>query len=81
MKMNSSIFREYDIRGIANQDLDAAFAEQLGFAYTQFLKTHSPKNSYRVSVGQDCRLTSPAFADALTRGLKKVMILVKLIIS
>jgi phosphomannomutase/phosphoglucomutase len=71
MKMNSSIFREYDIRGIANQDLDAAFAEQLGFAYTQFLKTHSPKNSYRVSVGQDCRLTSPAFADALTRGLKK----------
>ena len=33
MMMNPSIFREYDIRGVAGQDFDPAFARTLGQAY------------------------------------------------
>jgi phosphomannomutase/phosphoglucomutase len=69
LKFNPSIFREYDIRGIAERDLSADFAEQLGLAYAQYLKSHKAKPEYKVSVGRDCRLTSDAYAEGLIRGL------------
>jgi phosphomannomutase len=33
LKINPAIFREYDIRGIAGEDLSATFARHLGAAY------------------------------------------------
>jgi len=70
----SSIFREYDIRGIADRDLSAEFAEYLGLTYAEFLKDHfkrigKEKPKYQVAVGRDCRLTGEAYASALIRGL------------
>ena len=64
--MNPAIFREYDIRGVADQDFDADFAFALGQAYGT-LATNQGKR--RVSVGRDCRLTSDKYADALRQGL------------
>jgi phosphomannomutase/phosphoglucomutase len=64
--MNPAIFREYDIRGVADRDYDVEFARQLGRAYATFV----PAGTRRVSVGRDCRLTSEKYAAALTEGLR-----------
>ncbi|RMF21582.1 MAG: phosphomannomutase/phosphoglucomutase [Deltaproteobacteria bacterium] len=67
MKVNPSIFREYDIRGRAGVDYDEAFVEALGRAYGSRLRR---ENITRAAVGRDCRLTSPAYHDALKRGIR-----------
>jgi len=65
--MNPAIFREYDIRGVADRDYDVDFARQLGRAYATFVES---KGTRRVSVGRDARLTSNKYATALTEGLR-----------
>jgi phosphomannomutase/phosphoglucomutase len=64
--MNPAIFREYDIRGLAEKDFDADFAQLLG-------KVHGTavydKGGRRVTVGRDCRATSNPYAEAAIRGL------------
>lgn len=64
--MNPAIFREYDIRGIADSDFDTDFAFTLGRAYGTLALAQGKK---RVSVGRDCRLTSEKYAVALRQGL------------
>jgi phosphomannomutase/phosphoglucomutase len=64
--MNPVIFREYDIRGVADRDFDADFAFQLGQAYGAFVRAQGKR---RVAVGRDCRLTSEKYALALRRGM------------
>jgi phosphomannomutase/phosphoglucomutase len=64
--INPKIFREYDIRGIVGQDLDETIVETLGRAMGTFFLGRGQKD---VAVGRDCRLSSPGFGAALTRGL------------
>jgi phosphomannomutase/phosphoglucomutase len=64
--IDPKIFREYDIRGIVGQDLDDEAVELLGRAMGTFFIGRGQK---RVAVGQDCRVSSPGFARALTSGL------------
>lgn len=66
MDINPKIFREYDIRGIVGEDLDAAVVETLGRAMGTFFLGRGQKD---VAVGRDCRLSSPEFASAIARGL------------
>ncbi len=67
MTVNPSIFREYDIRGIAGVDYDEGFVEALGRAYgTRLLRS----NITRVAVGHDCRLTSPTYHKILKSALR-----------
>jgi len=61
--MNLSAFKAYDIRGRIPDEINEDLARAVGRAYAGFVK---PK---RVVVGHDMRLTSPALAAALTRGL------------
>jgi phosphomannomutase/phosphoglucomutase len=63
---NDTIFREYDIRGVVGQDFDEDFARLLGRAFAKVLVTFGGKTA---AVGQDCRLSSPAFTAALISGL------------
>jgi phosphomannomutase len=63
MKMDPSIFRRYDIRGIVPGDFDEEGAEQIGRAFAAVVK---PKE---VVVGRDVRLTGPSLKKALIRGL------------
>jgi len=60
------IFREYDIRGIAGQDIDEGFAFQLGKAYTTLLP---PNPSAAIAVAHDARLSSPDFHQAVIEGV------------
>jgi phosphomannomutase/phosphoglucomutase len=71
--MNPSVFREYDIRGIADIDLSDEFAKKLGFAYAQFISNKTPvanRKHLTVSVGEDCRISSPRLSKALVEGLR-----------
>lgn len=66
-RYNPAIFREYDIRGIAEADYDAEFANLLGRAYATYVADLGMR---RVSVGRDARLTSNRYAEALQDGLR-----------
>lgn len=66
MSLKPEIFREYDIRGIVDQDLTPETVELLGKAIGTYFRRHGKKE---VALGRDCRLSSPAFSDYLTQGL------------
>jgi phosphomannomutase len=68
------IFREYDIRGIVDKDLNEDIYYNLGRAYGTFLYSQpgiKPVKGDRVRVasGRDVRLSSKRFQDALNRGM------------
>jgi phosphomannomutase/phosphoglucomutase len=69
--MNPTIFREYDIRGIAGTDLTQDFAYDLGRTYAEWALEKTKKETLLISVGRDCRLTSDEYAEALIRGLRE----------
>ena len=64
------IFREYDIRGVVDQDYDKQFAYDLGRAYVTYQMQEKNKRQLRVSLGHDARHSSPALYQALIEGLK-----------
>ena len=66
--INPEIFREYDIRGIAERDLTPSAVETLGAAFAKYL---TPKGITAATIGYDARLSSPRILDALSRGLSK----------
>jgi phosphomannomutase/phosphoglucomutase len=67
MMLNPAIFREYDIRGVADTELQSADIADLGRALGTLLQRRS--GSKRISLGRDCRLSSPRLHDALLEGL------------
>lgn len=64
--LNPGIFREYDIRGIAEQELLDPDVEILGHALATYLIRHSGRH---ICLGNDCRLSSPRLHSALLKGL------------
>ena len=64
--MNPAIFREYDIRGLAEKDFDKEFALLLGKVHGTSI---AARGGTRVSVGRDCRATSNIYSDAVISGL------------
>lgn len=63
------IFREYDIRGVADRDLSDAFAEDLGLGIGTLFSSDAPARPVRIALGRDCRLSSPRLFEALKKGL------------
>ncbi|HVJ95082.1 MAG TPA: phosphomannomutase/phosphoglucomutase [Labilithrix sp.] len=64
------IFREYDIRGLADRDLSDAIAHGIGRAFGAMLAEGRASGApLRVAVGRDCRLSSPRLFAALAKGL------------
>lgn len=64
--IDPGIFREYDIRGIVGDELNEDVVETIGKAYGTMA---GEKNVKKISVGRDCRETSPELSDALIRGV------------
>lgn len=64
--MNPHIFREYDIRGVADRDLDDELMLDLGRALGTM---HRRNGRARIALGRDCRVSSPRIHAALTKGL------------
>jgi phosphomannomutase / phosphoglucomutase len=64
--LKPTIFREYDIRGIADQELLSDDIEQLGRGIGTLLQK---LNGKKIALGRDVRLSSPRLSEALNRGL------------
>jgi phosphomannomutase len=67
MRIDPSIFKAYDIRGIVGKNVDEAFAEHLGRAFGSEARAAGER---AVAVGRDGRLSGPGLAAALVRGLQ-----------
>ena len=63
MRVDPSIFKAYDIRGIYPDQLDEEAALAIGRAFATFLRVD------KVIVGRDMRLSAPAICEAVVRGL------------
>ncbi len=64
--LKPTIFREYDIRGVADSELLSPDVEQLGLGLGTYLQRNS---GAKINVGRDCRLSSTRLRDALVKGL------------
>ena len=64
--MNPEIFREYDVRGVVNRDLNPDVVYLLGRAIGTYAIHH---NVRQMSLGRDCRISSETYQDAVSRGL------------
>lgn len=64
--MNPRIFREYDIRGLVDQDLTAEVARLMGQSLATYL---SRQGKQKAVVGRDGRLSSPSLSDPLIQGM------------
>ncbi|UTJ07322.1 phosphomannomutase/phosphoglucomutase [Arcobacter roscoffensis] len=68
--MPSSIFREYDIRGIFEQELNEDMVKKIGFYLATKLKQKVTSAKY-MAVGYDARTHSPILKDWLSSGINK----------
>ncbi len=64
--MNPKVFREYDVRGIVDKDLNETFVYDLGRAIGTYASERGVKD---MTVGRDCRLSSEKYSSAIKRGL------------
>ncbi len=67
MMLKSKLFREYDIRGIADTELTSPDVEELGRGIGTYLRRQGLSG---INVGRDTRLSSPRLRDALVGGLR-----------
>jgi phosphomannomutase / phosphoglucomutase len=65
-EIDPTIFRSYDIRGIVDRDLTVEAVEKIGAAYATIAKE---RGFGRVTVGRDCRESSPRLFEALVKGI------------
>jgi phosphomannomutase len=66
MRPDPTIFKAYDIRGVVGKTLDETLAEHLGRAFGSEARARGER---AVAVGRDGRVSGPALAAALIRGL------------
>jgi len=64
--LKPTIFREYDIRGVAETELESPDIVDLGRGIGTLLQRAAGK---RINLGRDCRLSSPRLHEALLEGL------------
>src|SRR6266850_927122 len=64
--LKATIFREYDIRGVAETELLSPAVADLGRALGTYLRRNAGP---RVNLGRDCRLSSPRLHATLLDGL------------
>ena len=68
--MKAHIFRQYDIRGIVGQDLDAEVTRSVGKAFASMVRAQTGAKEPKIAVGHDNRLTSPELAAGLIAGIR-----------
>ncbi|WP_368031456.1 phosphomannomutase/phosphoglucomutase [Arcobacter sp. s6] len=68
--MSASIFREYDIRGIFEKELNENIVKKIGFHFAKALLKKVP-NAQFIAVGYDARLHSPILKNWLSSGINE----------
>lgn len=69
--MNPHIFREYDVRGIADTDLDDATVTAIGQAFGTLIIEQGLELPHRIGIGYDARASSKRLFKALSVGLRR----------
>src|SRR3990170_3702022 len=64
--MNAEVFREYDVRGVVDRDLNFDFVYDLGKAIGAYARQQGVKT---MTLGRDCRLSSEAYNKAIRKGI------------
>ena len=70
MNFSPEIFRQYDIRGIVGETIDADVARATGAAFATAVRERTGGARPRIVVGSDNRPSSDGLADALSRGIR-----------
>ena len=65
-KINKNIFREYDIRGVYDKDLNEDVAYTIGKSFGTYIKR---RNINETIIGFDNRISSPILSNALIKGI------------
>ena len=65
MRINSGIFKAYDIRGLYPGEINEEIARQIGRGFVSYL------NASQIGVSRDMRLSSPAIAGAFIEGARE----------
>ncbi|MBA4396040.1 MAG: phosphomannomutase [Syntrophus sp. (in: bacteria)] len=65
--MNPEVFREYDVRGVVDRDLNPDFVRELGQAIGAYALRHQVRT---MTVGRDCRLSSVTYLNAVAEGIR-----------
>ncbi|MBU0924198.1 phosphomannomutase/phosphoglucomutase [bacterium] len=68
--MSASIFREYDIRGIFEKELNENIVKKIGFHFAKALLKKVPDAQF-IAVGYDARLHSPILKNWLSSGINQ----------
>lgn len=70
MKVNTSIFKAYDVRGLVPSQINPDVAFRVSQGYADFLRRKAPqKANFVVAVGRDNRLSSDGLANEFIKGL------------
>jgi len=67
LSASRAVFKEYDIRGVADADLTTGAIETIGKAFGTYIQRSTGRD--KVVVGRDVRLSSERFFAAVTEGL------------
>ena len=65
-KISQNIFREYDLRGIYNEEIDEDVAYTLGKSFGTYMQL---KGKSKTIIGHDNRVSSPSLSSALIQGI------------
>jgi phosphomannomutase/phosphoglucomutase len=65
--MNPEVFREYDVRGLVDRDLNFDFVRELGRAVGTYALRHQVTT---MTAGRDCRLSSESYQQAVMEGIR-----------
>ena len=69
MKIDTSIFKMYDIRGVYPESLDEEVAYRIGRAYSKLLAQENPGKKLEIAVTCDMRISTPSLKKSLIKGL------------
>jgi phosphomannomutase/phosphoglucomutase len=69
METPGHIFREYDVRGLVDEDLSDDLVRALGSAFATFMRRAAGSDAVTLALGWDVRPSSPRLRDALTEGM------------
>ncbi len=71
MKVDPSIFKAYDIRGIFPGQIDEEVAYKIGRAFARLIKSENAGKQIKIAVARDMRLSSPNLSEKIIEGLVK----------
>lgn len=69
MKVDPSIFKAYDIRGVYPSQIGEETAYRIGRAFSQILKRDNPEKQLDIVVSSDMRISSPSLKKKIIAGI------------